>query len=565
MIEEIYIRNLGVIADARLSLGRGLTVLTGETGAGKTMVLTALGLLLGDRADSTAIRAGQTNTTVEGRWLLDSNSSVLERASEAGAQIDDSELIVNRTVGADGRSRASIGGASVPIGLLSELGSQLVVVHGQSDQIRLKSPSAQREALDRFAGVDLEEILLEYQNHFAQWKSLATELAGLSRDLGSRQAEADRIRAAVDELEKADPKNGELDFLESEAKRLAHIEDIRTAVSTAHDLISSEGFETDVLAKLAQARKTLEQAANHDHTLHEKADSLKTVGVQLSELVTDMASYLSSLDADSAVALQRVQERRALLGALVRKYSLSFEELVGFRDEASRRLLELDSSSHSIEELETKVQSELEALKFLGERLTELRAAAAKKLASEVSEELHALSMPGANLVVQVVDAPEYSATGKDQVSILLSSYPGAEPRALSKGASGGELSRIMLALEVVLAQGEQAPTFVFDEVDAGVGGAAAIEVGRRLAKLAGQAQVVVVTHLAQVAAFGTNHLRVLKTSGDEFTSSDVVSLDVPARLEELTRMLSGLSDSSSGRAHAAELLELAREVSSTN
>ena len=560
MIEEIYIRNLGVIADARLSFGPGLTVLTGETGAGKTMVLTALGLLLGARADSTSIRAGQPQTSVEGRWLLESSSSVLQRASEAGAQTEEGELIVNRSVSADGRSRASMGGASVPISLLGEVGEQLVVVHGQSDQIRLKSPTAQREALDRFAGVEVSNLLREYQHHFSEWKNSAIELAKLRAELGTRAAEADRLRSAVEELEAADPKEGEIDFLESEAKRLTHIEDIRTAVSAAHDLISSDGFDADVLANLAQARRSLEQAASHDSALDEKADSLRILGVQLAELVTDLASYLASLDADSASALEQVQQRRALLGSLIRKYAANFEELLGFREQASRRLLELDSSSESIDQLESRVESELLAVRTLGQQLSALRLSAAKELASKVTEELHALSMAGSSLVVEVSDAAEYSSTGKDQVSIMLSSYPGAEPRALSKGASGGELSRIMLAIEVVLAQGQQAPTFVFDEVDAGVGGAAAIEVGRRLARLARQAQVLVVTHLAQVAAFADSHLRVLKNSGDEFTASDVVTLDAEGRVEELTRMLSGLSDSSTGQAHAAELVALARQ-----
>ncbi|MEY4390461.1 MAG: repair protein RecN [Actinomycetota bacterium] len=560
MIEEIYIRNLGVIADARLSFGPGLTVLTGETGAGKTMVLTALGLLLGERSDATSIRSGQSSTSVEGRWALEPDSAVVQRALDAGAQIEHGELLINRSVNADGRSRASVGGASAPIGLLTELGEKLVVVHGQSEQIRLKSPVAQREALDRFAGAGLQNTLGEYQEHFSAWKNAATELARLKTQLGARIEEAERLRAAVAELEAADPQPGELENLDNEIQRLTHIEDIRTAVSAAHDLLSSDGFDSqDVLAGLGQARRLLEQAASHDAALQEKAENVRLIGTQLSELVTELGSFLASLDTDSGSALEQAQARKALLLGLVRKYVPDYEALLNLRNESSARLLELDSSSHSIEELEQRVERELAEVKRIAESLTKLREQAASTLASRVTQELQALSMGGSSLVVTVSNASEYSNFGKDVVSIQLSAYQGAEPRALSKGASGGELSRVMLAIEVILAEGQQAPTFVFDEVDAGVGGAAAIEVGRRLARLGRQSQVIVVTHLAQVAAFADTHLRVLKTTGDDFTQSDVVKLEDSERIEELTRMLSGLADSSSGRAHAAELLELSR------
>ena len=562
MIEEIYIRDLGVIQEARLTFGSGLTVITGETGAGKTMVLSALGLLLGERSDTSSIRRGQDQAFVEGRWLLESNTDVAarvaERLAEAGAEISESELIMNRSVSIEGRGRASVSGRAAPINLLSEVGEKLVVVHGQSDQIRLKSAVAQRVALDQFAGS--AELLAEYQRHYQAWKSSNEQLLELQSALDSRVKEADELRAAVDELEAADPKPGEDQELTDKASRLTHIEELRNAASAAHEAVSSESFEgsADAIGLIGVARRALEQVAAHDPELEKIAESLKQLGYQLNDISAEISGYLDGLDGDSARELEAIQERRALLNTLMRKYGPSLDDVITLRESAGDRLLELDSSSDLIDQLTLRVENEHQAMTVAAEKLSDARKVAAKQLANQVTAELAALAMSGSTLVVEVSDGAGYGPFGKDQVSIQLSSYPGAEPRPLGKGASGGELSRIMLAIEVVLAKTEQAPTFIFDEVDAGVGGAAAIEVGRRLAMLAKQAQVIVVTHLAQVAAFANQHLRVLKNSTDEFTATDVVSLSQDERINELARMLSGMPESDSGRTHAAELLQKA-------
>lgn len=562
MIEEIYIRDLGVIQEARLAFGPGLTVITGETGAGKTMVLSALGLLLGERSDTSSIRRGQDQAFVEGRWFLKDNTDiaaqVTERLAEAGAEISGGELIMNRSVSSEGRGRASVSGKAAPINLLSELGEKLVVVHGQSDQIRLKSAAAQREALDQFAGVAAE--LSEYQTHFQAWKSATAQLLEIQSALDAREKEASELRAAVDELEAADPKPGEDQELTDQANRLTHIEELRIAASSAHEAISSESFDgaTDAIGLIGVARRALEQVAAHDPELEKIAESLKQLGYQLNDVAAEISGYLDGLDGDSARELEAIQERRAVLNTLIRKYGPTLDDVITLRESASDRLLELDASSELIDQLTMQVEHEHQAMTVAAEKLSELRKNAAVKLADQVTTELAALAMSGSTLVVEVAQAPEFGTFGKDQVSIQLSSYSGAEPRPLGKGASGGELSRIMLAIEVVLAQSEQAPTFIFDEVDAGVGGAAAIEVGRRLAMLAKQAQVIVVTHLAQVAAFANQHLRVLKNSTDEFTATDVVTLNTEERVNELARMLSGMPESESGRTHAAELLEKA-------
>lgn len=562
MIEEIYIRDLGVIQEARLPFGKGLTVITGETGAGKTMVLSALGLLLGERADTAAIRRGQDQAFVEGRWLLSEDARAVERVREAGADLEQGELILNRSVSTEGRSRAAISGRSTPVGVLTELGELLVVVHGQSDQISLKSAVAQREALDQFGGPKLADALVQYRTTYFAWRDLTARIADLKATLDSRLAEAAELREAVEELEKLDAKPNEDAELAEKAERFNNLESLRAAAAAAHEFISSESFgdAPDALGLLGSARRALEQAAGHDSELNRLAGLLKEVGVQLSDASGEISSYLASLDLEGAGEINLIQERRAALTAATRKYGQTLDDVIAYRSSASDRLLELDSSTETIDYLELEYRALAAKLQAEADAVTELRKEAAERLASSVTAELGALAMAGASLVVEVGFADAFGSHGQDSVSIQLSSYPGAEPRPLGKGASGGELSRIMLAIEVVLAETQQAPTFIFDEVDAGVGGAAAIEVGRRLAMLAKRAQVIVVTHLAQVAAYADSHLRVLKSTSAEFTATDVVSLDAGDRIQELARMLSGLAESESGLAHAAELRQRAAE-----
>ncbi|MEN9992685.1 MAG: repair protein RecN [Actinomycetota bacterium] len=558
LIEEISIRDLGVIADAKLQFGPGLTVLTGETGAGKTMVLTALGLLLGERSDSSAIRQGQEQAFVEGRWLVPSHKAAKEIVSEAGGQIDGGELIVNRTVARDGRNRSAVGGASAPVAVLAALGEKLVAVHGQSDQIRLKSAVAQREALDQFSGV--AELLQKYRESFDTWKTVQKRLEELKSASLTREAELQSLREAVDELGRLEPKTGEDIELAEQAQRLTHSEELRIAASEAHELLSSENDVDDAIALVGKARRILETASAHDPELGTIAETLRELGFQLGENAALLSGYLASQEAGGASELERIQQRRAELTSAMRKYGPSLEEVISYHESAGKRLLDLDSSDEQIEKLETEVAGLFAEVEDLAGQITAVRKHAALRLEQAVTEELKTLAMGGATLVVTVTESTDYQAHGVDQVSIQLSAYPGAQPRPIGNGASGGELSRIMLAIEVVLAKTEQALTFIFDEVDAGVGGAAAIEVGRRLAQLAKVAQVIVVTHLGQVAAFANQHLRVLKTVGDQYTASDVVTLHGEDRVEEIARMLSGMAESDTSKASARELMVRASE-----
>ena len=561
MIEQIRIRDLGVISDAQLDLGPGLTVITGETGAGKTMVLNALSLLLGSRSDSSSIRKGQDHAFVEGRWLLPKDA--LDRITSSGIEVEDQELILSRSVSSEGRSKAVVSGRSVPVGILSEIGEHLVVVHGQSDQTRLKSAAAQREALDQFAGSDLEVLATQYAEVFASWKQVAVSLEQLRAESASRAREADAIRAAVEELTKLDPKPGEDTELAEQATKLTHLEELRIAAAKAHEELSSESFDEgrDAITLIGKARRALEQVSDHDPELSKYASELKEIGFSLNETAASISGYIASLDSDGAQELEAIQLRRAELTTAMRKYGPSLDEVITYLDTSGARLLELDSSDEAIEKLSSEERELAKKSHELAEKMSAIRSKAASELSVAVTSELAALAMNGASLDVQVARLPELASFGCDQVSLLLSAYPGAEPRPIGKGASGGELSRIMLAIEVVLAKSELAPTFIFDEVDAGVGGAAATEVGRRLAMLAKNAQVIVVTHLPQVAAFASRHLRVLKSSSAEYTATDVVALEGEQIVEELARMLSGLSESESGKSHAKELLDLAQSA----
>ena len=569
MIEEISIRNLGVIAEATLPLGPGFTALTGETGAGKTMVVTALGLLLGDRADSSVLRHGSGSAAVEGQWQVEADGVVARRVQDAGGEVDpfgaSASLVLGRTISQDGRSRAIVGGRTVPAGVLADLAEHLVIVHGQSDQVRLRAPAAQREALDRFAGDELASVLAEYRLALHRWSSNRDELEALVAASDQRTREAAELRLAMDEIEAAAPRRGEDTELAEQAERLGNLEDLRLAAATAREALSSESLEEtfDVLGLLDGAKRQLERAAEHDPALGSIAEALTETAILAAEAAGRLSSYLSELDVDGARDLEAVQERRAELNALVRKYGPTLEDTIDQLESGSDRLLELDNDSDRIDLLRGVVEADETRVAGLAARLTEIRTVAAARLAELVSAELEALAMPGARLAAELSDAGEYSATGRDHVSLLLEPHPGAEPRPLGRGASGGELSRVMLAIEVVIAGSDPVPTFVFDEVDAGVGGASAIEVGRRLARLAATAQVIVVTHLAQVAAFATNHLNVVKDSSGEVTASSVRRLEGDDRVAEMARLLSGLPDSASGLAHARELLSMARTLTS--
>ena len=559
MIEELHIKDLGVIADAVLPLGPGFTAITGETGAGKTMVVTALGLLMGDRSDAGGVRAGASKARVSG-IIATADAEVREIVEELGGEVEDGELVMSRTVSAEGRSRAVVGGSSAPVGALVRLSEHLFAVHGQSEQLRLRSKAAQRDTLDRFGGAELADALREYRAVHEERRAAETRLQTLTESRDERSVEAERLRAELEEISAAEPLAGEEGELQARIERLGNIEGLRAAAVQAGEALASESLDPmqrDAGALVDSAVQEVERVASLDPKLAAIAETLRSVSFQIADAARDLAAYASDLDDEGPAELARANERFALLNGLFRRYGASSEEVLAYGDRASERLVELDGDDEALDGLDAQLASLQESELRLAERLTELRTAAAETLSGAVSTELRELALPDAKFLATVTPSEELGAHGADDVQFLLAPHPGAEPRPIAKSASGGELSRVMLALEVVLAGADPVPTFVFDEVDAGVGGAAAIEIGRRLARLARTSQVIVVTHLAQVAAFATNHLRVVKDSSGGFTESSCQRLDGDARLAEMARLLSGLDTSESALEHAAELLAL--------
>jgi DNA repair protein RecN (Recombination protein N) len=575
------IEGLGVIDEATLELDPGLTVVTGETGAGKTMVVTGLHLLSGGRAEVSRIRSGAAKAVVEGRFAAPPGSAAAKVASDAGAEPDeDGTLIALRSVNPDGRSRAHLGGRSVPVGVLSELSEQLIAVHGQNDQLKLMRPTEQRSVLDRFAGEELAGALAEYRKVREEWVRVSTELTDRSARSRELAREAEMLKHGLAEIEAVSPQPGEDDELQEKAKRLADADQLReSATGAAYAVSGSPEGDPDVpgaLGLIGDARHRL--SASDDPRLRELEPRLAEAEALLVDVGTELSSYLDSLDADPQ-ALEQVLARQAELKQLTRKYAADVNGVLEWAEKAAKQLAGLDTSEEALAELARQRDELAATLAECAQRVTVLRVEAADKLAQAVTVELGGLAMGQAAIEVivstrwaepndphalRVAGGKDREALahagpeGVDEVEIRLRAHDGAVPLPVHKAASGGELSRVMLAIEVVLAHSDPVPTLVFDEVDAGVGGRAAVEIGRRLARLAASHQVIVVTHLPQVAAFADRHLVVDKQAAGGVTRSDVRRVDEQDRVRELARMLAGMDSTETGRAHAEELLAVA-------
>jgi DNA repair protein RecN (Recombination protein N) len=591
MLEEVRITGLGVIEDAVLEFSSGFTVVTGETGAGKTMVVTGLGLMFGGRADPARVRPGADRATVEGRLRVEADGPAAQQVLDAGGELDDGRtLILSRSVSAEGRSKAYAGGRGVPVSLVIGLADDLVAVHGQADQQQLLRATRQRQALDEFAGPALSAVMADYHRAYTRHREVRAELTELTTRARERAAEAEDLRRALDEIERAEPVAGEDTALLAEEERLGNADALHAAATTAHGALLGDPSDgsyqgSDAVTLLGIARQALDGVAAHDPDLGSLAGRLSEVTYLASDIAADLASYVESLDSDPA-RLAAVQERRAELTRLIRAYGGAVDpdapgtgaqppdaapavpalaSVLAWAQQAQHRLAELSADDDRIGTLGDEEARLAETVRDLGGKLTSLRKDAAERFSAAVTAELTALAMPHAKITVAVIAQDEFGPHGADEVEIRLAAHPGAPSLPLAKGASGGELSRVMLAIEVVFAGADPVPTFVFDEVDAGVGGKAAVEVGRRLARLARRAQVIVVTHLPQVAAFADTHLVVEKASDGSVISSGITRLDDESRVRELSRMLAGLEDSEFGRAHAGELLAAAeRENSQT-
>ncbi len=561
-LEEISIRSLGVIESSNIQFKPGLTVLTGETGAGKTMVLTALGLVLGSKSDSDLVRAGQERAVVTGRFSVP--LQIQDEILASGGEVEDDCVVITRTLSSQGKSRVLVGSAVSSAATVSSFAQSLVEIHAQSSSSKLMKPAVSRELLDRYGGIDLTQ----YQEIFTQYQEISLRIEELKNQLLQRDKEIDLLTEFAQEFSKLSPVSGELVKIENEIAKLGSVEQLNQVVSGTLNLLEDE--DLSALNLLQQMRKSLDSVAGKDRDLDQITERFTESLLNLQDIGSDLTSYLSSLEADPSRFAQ-LQDRKSALSSLLKRYGkgsdkdLAFEELIADGLGAKQKLADLSGGSDRITELEKQKLDIFSKMKISAVKLANDRKINAEKLSKLVTSEIRNLSMPNSQFVISqsTLDSDKpgsYTAYGLDEIAILFSAHAGATPLPLSKVASGGELSRVMLALEVVIAEAEPIGTYIFDEVDAGVGGKAAVEIGRRLAKLSKSAQVIVITHLPQVAVWADNHLVVKKSESGSVTQSDVKEMSADERKVEIARMLSGQEDSQTAQEHASELLTIVRQ-----
>ena len=560
-LPELTIRNLGVIDTAEIEFKSGLTVLTGETGAGKTMVLTALNLILGGKSDSDFVRSGQDRLVVSGKFEIGSEIAAL--VEDAGGYVEDSEVLINRYVTNQGKSKISLGGAVSSASQVSDIAEGLIEIHAQSSSARLSKPVIQLELLDAFSNHG--DLISAYTTRYEQFLQLRRRINELEKQLSIREIEIAKLEGIVKDFERIRPLPGEISDLENEINKLGAVEELNAGIIESLGILNSE--ENSALVALGVSKKILESLKGKDSELDALIEDQSETIFELLEVNSKLERYLSQLEADPA-RFDFLQNRKSDLLGLVKKYGkgtdrdLAYESLLNEGGEASARLADLQGGDIRLEELQKESAKLFAELKDSAGKLSKSRIDFAKKLSESITKELSLLAMPNAKLVVEVSenesdDPKSYSVSGLNEVSFLFSSHRDGKLLSISKGASGGELSRVMLAIEVVLAKNSPVGTYIFDEVDAGVGGKAAVEVGKRLALLAKNSQVIVVTHLAQVASWADNHLVVTKSETGSVTQSNIIEVTGNERRKEIARLLSGQDESISAQEHAGELLDL--------
>jgi DNA repair protein RecN (Recombination protein N) len=561
-LEEISIRSLGVIDSSNIEFKSGLTVLTGETGAGKTMVLTALGLVLGERSDSDLVRVGAERATVTGKFKV--TSEIASLIEDNGGALEENSAVITRTVSAAGKSRVLIGGALTSTNFVSVLSDKLVEVHQQSSSQRLTKPNTVRELVDGFGKINIGI----YEDAFNQFRELRIRIKELRSQMARKDAEIEEITEFSKAISVVKPKLGELESIENSISKLGSVEEINQALTSALNNLENE--DVSALNLLQQARKDLDQVKGKDEELERLIDSFSEKLLDLQDLTSELTSYLTSLEADPN-QFAALQERKSAINSLLKKYGKgsdreeAFKQLLIDGENAAQRLKDLSGGEDRLIEMENEAKELFKVMAVAAIDLSKARIKSAEKLSELVTTELHSLSMPNAYLQIQVNSKDSsleasFQNFGLDEIDILFCSHQGGKALPLNKVASGGELSRVMLALEVVIADSQNIGTYIFDEVDAGVGGKAAIEIGRRLATLSKKAQVIVITHLPQVAVWADQHLVVKKNEGGSVTQSDVLEVSANEREIEIARMLSGQEQSQTAQQHAAELLQVVRE-----
>jgi len=554
----VRIRGLGVIDETVLEPSSALTAVTGETGAGKTMVVTGIGLLLGDKADTGLVRHGCDRAVVEA--VLDTPDA--GRVSELGGTVEDGEVICARHI-TSRRSRALLGGAQVTASQLAHIVGDQVTIHGQSEQVRLVDAARQLDVVDRAAGDELAGYLSRHAQLWSEFRAASQRLQRLNEDRAGAEMEREVLTRRVGEVDAVDPKPHEDDDLIAEMAGLQAAQSIRESLNKADVLLNgvetSTGPQPGALALLEQAVHELDGTGDADPHAAELAERARQMSYDLTDLAASVAGHAARAEADP----QRLEElggRLAAIQRLLRARTTTLDDLLESTAADRHRLAELDPGATDLDSLGQQVEQLRSELRRSADHMSAVRRRTAVRLAAEVRPELAALAMPHARLEFRVEPAP-MGPRGADSVTIMLAANPGSDLAPLAKAASGGELSRVRLALEVVVAQPQVPQTFVFDEIDSGVGGAVGIEIGRRLRQLARRHQVIVVTHLAQVAAFADTHVVITKASDGAVTSSGLREVTGSGREIELSRMMSGMVDSESGLEHAHDLLREAGEM----
>ena len=564
-LEEITIRSIGVIEHSTLEFSKGLTVLTGETGAGKTMILTALNLILGGKSDSSLVRSGSERLVASASFTVP--KSLIENFEVSGLPVEDSQLILTRTVNGDGKSKATSNSIAVPVSALLAASENLVEVHAQAANVNMTKSAKQRELLDRFSGQKLEKSFKDYQSCLKIYHELKARIVAMKKSIDSRELELAALREFATAMQQLAVVRGEYAEITNEIARLSSVEDLRLAAQSANTVIEEE--ESGSLTSLGIVRKSLENVRLKDAQIEELYQKVSEAFFLIDDAKGELASYVANLEADPA-RLEYLNTRKSQLNALIKKHGGSsppddeLSQLIAAFENSKNAIADLEGGDERVKELESELNEVKKNLVIAAKALTQIRTNMSAKLSTAVTAEIHQLSMPHTSFTCQVQSADygalkesDFTSLGCDEVSMLIQGHKDGPLVPLAKGASGGEMSRVMLALEVVLASTHPVGTYVFDEVDAGVGGKAAIEVGRRLHALSHHAQVIVVTHLAQVAAWADSHFVVTKNSDGSVTESNVTKVVNEERIEEIARMLAGMESSSSAREHATELLQL--------
>jgi DNA repair protein RecN (Recombination protein N) len=553
MLTELRIRNFAIIESVTLPLGQGFNVLSGETGAGKSIIVGALGLLLGERASADLIRSGAEKATVEGVFDVAKVRGIAELADERGIDVEDDTLVLKREIAANGRGRAWINGAPVTSTVLAEIGRQLVNLHGQHDAQTLLDGESQRRILDAFGGAESQSELV---------RRISGELSGVRREiasLSSRRAEAEKradyLRHVAKEIEDARLSPGEDAKLEDEARVLENADELRTLAIALNEALSGE--EASVLTQLGVAQRPLTSIERIDPSAARMQELFDAGFYALQELARSVEGYAGSVDLDPA-RLEEVRQRRDRLFGLLKKYGPTLDDVIAAGRSARAELDLIDTAQFDLANLTTREADARRRLLAEAEKLTDMRLSAGKKLAKSVDVLLPQLGMPDGKFSVALVSRDEPTAEGAEDVEFRVALNVGHDDRPLARVASGGELSRVMLALKTILARVDQVPTLIFDEVDAGIGGRVGLQVGDTLRRVAKEHQVFAISHLPQIAARAHHHIVVAKGAKGGVTTADISVLEGTSRVNEIARMLGGDPESKVSRAHAKELLESA-------